>query len=263
MSFIINPYVYAVAGCTDADANAFLTATGITNPTISSAICTLVTSMKANGTWAKCLAIYPFVGGTATTHMYNLKNPANTNAAFRLSFIGGITHSLNGITGNAVNGYCNTFIPNTAVGINSNHIATYSRSSFNENSVDIGTYGQNPPDTWGIHHSARGFGIGMFFRNQNGTFANAANADGRGLYISTRTASNFAAMYKNGTQTCSLAVSPVAMQNENFQILAINNAFHSSRNLAFASIGDGLTNTDASNLYSTIQTFQTTLGRQV
>jgi hypothetical protein len=103
----------------------------------------------------------------------------------------------------------------------------------------------------------------MFFRNQNGTFANAANADGRGLYISTRTASNFAAMYKNGTQTCSLAVSPVAMQNENFQILAINNAFHSSRNLAFASIGDGLTNTDASNLYSTIQTFQTTLGRQV
>ena len=29
-------------------------------------------------------AIYPFVGGTATTHKFNLKDPADINAAFRL-----------------------------------------------------------------------------------------------------------------------------------------------------------------------------------
>jgi hypothetical protein len=260
MSFLVNPYWYG--GC-DVDALAFLSAAGITDPTITSAICTLVRSMKADGTWSKCLAIYPFVGGTATTHKFNLKNPADTNAAFRLSFIGGITHSSNGITGNAVNGYCNTFLPNTSVGVNSNHILTYSRTSINENSIDIGTYGQTPPNTWGIHHSARGFGLGMFFRNQNLIFASAANTDGRGLYISTRTASNLATMYKNGIQTTTLSNTPVAMLNENFQILAINNAFHSSRNLAFASIGNGLTNTDAANLYTSIQAFQTTLNRQV
>ena len=95
MSFIINPYIYGSPLCADSDANAFLTATGITNPTIASAICTLVTSMKADGTWAKCSAIYPFVGGTATTHKFNLKNPADTNAAFRLSFSGGWIHSAN------------------------------------------------------------------------------------------------------------------------------------------------------------------------
>ena len=58
----------------------FLTATGITNPTISSAVCTLVTSLKSASLWNKFNAIYPMVGGTATTHMYNLRNPANTNA---------------------------------------------------------------------------------------------------------------------------------------------------------------------------------------
>ena len=219
MSFLVNPYWFAPS-CADADAVAFLTAAGITDATITSAICTLVTSMKANGTWAKCNAIYPMVGGTATTQKFNLKNPLDTNAAFRLSFIGGLTHNANGITGNAINAYCNTFLPNTALSINSNHISTYSRTSINENSVDIGTYGQTPPNTWGIHHSARGFGLGMLFRNQNATFATAANADGRGFYLSTRTASNFSAMYKNGIQTSTLIVAPVAMLNENFNILA-------------------------------------------
>jgi hypothetical protein len=262
MSFLVNPYLFAPS-CADADAVAFLAAAAITDPTITSAICTLVTTMKADGTWAKCSAIYPMVGGTATTHKFNLKNPLDTNAAFRLSFLGGITHSSNGITGNAINGYCNTFLPNTSVGVNSNHVLTYSRTSINENSVDIGTYGQTPPNSWGIHHSARGFGLGMFFRNQNSVFATAVNTDGRGLYISTRTASNFSAMYKNGIQTTTLIATPVAMLNENFNILAINGTFFSSRNLAFASIGSGLTNTDAANLYTSIQGFQTTLSRQV
>lgn len=261
MSFLVNPYWYG--GCNDPDANAFLTAAGITDSIISSAICTLVTSMKADGTWAKMSAIYPFVGGTATTHKFNLKNPADTNAAFRLSFIGGLTHNANGITGNGINAYCNTFLPNTALAVNSNHISTYSRTSINENSVDIGTYGQTPPNTWGIHHSARGFGLGSFFRNQNLAFSNSNNTDGRGFYLSTRTASNFSAMYKNGIQISTLTATPVAMLNENFNILAINGAFFSSRNLAFASIGSGLSNSEVLALYSTIQSFQTTLNRQV
>lgn len=261
MSFIINPYVYAAP--VDPDCAAFLTATGITNPTISGAVCTLVTSLKSANLWTKFNAIYPMVGGTATTHMYNLRNPANTNAAFRLQFFGGVTHTSNGITGNGTNGYCDTFIPDTTPAVNSNHIATYSRTAANENSVDIGTYGNTPPSTWGIHHSSRGFGIGMFFRNQNATFASAANADGRGFYLSTRTASNAAAMYKNGSNTCNLTVSPVPMISETFQILAIGNAFHSARNLAFASVGSGFNASEALSYYNIVQTFQTTLGRQV
>ena len=120
MSFIINPFVYPSI---DPDCAAFLTATGITNPTISGAICTLVTSMKANGTWAKMNAIYPFVGGTATTHKFNLKNPADTDAAFRLSFSGGWVHSANGILPNGTNTFANTFYSNNPTA--SGHLSIY------------------------------------------------------------------------------------------------------------------------------------------
>ena len=39
--------------------------------------------------------------------------------------------------------------------------------------------------------------------------------------------------------------------------------FFSSKECAFASIGDGLTDTQASNFYTAVQAFQTTLSRQV
>ena len=128
MSFLVNPYSYAT-GC-DADALAFLSAAAITDPTITSAICTLVTSMKANGTWAKCSAIYPMVGGTATTHKFNLKNPLDTNAAFRLSFVGGWTHSSGGALPNGTNAYANTFLnPTTTLLLNSHSFGIYSRTN--------------------------------------------------------------------------------------------------------------------------------------
>lgn len=252
----------SITAC-DIDALAFLAATGITDVTITDAICTLYSELKSAGIYNKLTAFYPFVGGTAFTHKFNGKNPLDTDAAYRVQFFGGVTHSSNGITGNAINGYCQTFIPNTSIPINSNHISTYSRTSINENSVDIGTYGQTGENTWGIHHSSRGFGIGMFFRNQNSTFGNFANTDGRGFYLSTRTSSVLATMYKNGVSAVSITASPVAMLNENFQILAINNTFHSSRNLAFASIGDGLSSAEVSDYYNIIQSFQTSLGRNV
>lgn len=86
----------------------FLAAAGITDPTITAAINTLVNDLVGYGIWNKIFAIYPFVGGTATTHKFNLKDPRDLNAAFRLVFSGGITHNASGITGNGVNGSYNT-----------------------------------------------------------------------------------------------------------------------------------------------------------
>ena len=92
-----------------ADAQAFITAAGITDPTQQSAIITLVTDLKGYGLWTKMKAIYPFVGGTATTHKFNLKNPLDTDGAFRLSFSGGWTHSANGALPNGTNAFANAF----------------------------------------------------------------------------------------------------------------------------------------------------------
>ena len=48
--------------CTDADVQAFMAATGITDPTIDRAICNLVAQLKADNLWNKLDAIYPMVG---------------------------------------------------------------------------------------------------------------------------------------------------------------------------------------------------------
>jgi hypothetical protein len=264
MSFLVNPYWYSPS-CGDADAVAFLTATGITDATISSAICTLVISMKANGTWAKCNAIYPFVGGTATTHKFNLKNPLDTNAAFRLSFVGGVTHSSNGITGNAINAWADTFLNQLSLPTNSNHISSYSRTNIIQSSIEIGTMGSaTPAATPGIHHSANFTGFGAFFRNNYTGFAAASNANSTGFYLNSRTATNLSNFYKNGLSIATLNGAVTTIYSETFNILGIGYGnYLSSRNLAFASIGIGLNSTEAAALYTSIQAFQTTLSRQV
>jgi len=108
----------AVSGTVyDTDAQAFITAAALTSDLQKGAINQLVLDFKAAGTWGLMLAIYPFIGGTASSHKYNLKDPQDTDAAFRLTFSGGWTHSSTGARTNGVNAYANTFInPSTSTG---------------------------------------------------------------------------------------------------------------------------------------------------
>src|SRR4051794_10744124 len=83
-------------GVSDTDADAFITATGITNATQQAAIKRLVRDLKGfqNGiyytvnVWDSLVAIYPFVGGTASTHKFNLKDARDLDAAYRLTYTG-------------------------------------------------------------------------------------------------------------------------------------------------------------------------------
>ena len=74
-------------------------------------------------------------------------------------------------------------------------------------------------------------------------------------------------MYKNGTLVLTtLNVSAAPTLSPLTIWLAANSGQPgnwSDRQCAFASIGDGLTDTDASTLYTAVQAFQTTLGRNV
>ena len=260
MSFIVNPYWYASSGCADADANAFLTAAGITDPTISGAICTLVTTLKSQGIWSKLNAIYPMVGGTATTHKFNLKNPADTNAAYRLSFVGGWTHSGNGALPNGTNAYADTFWISTQQ--NSASLSFYSRSN-----------------TTGLFHeygSAVGPLTYLLLRFNNLIYATVnassdntvANTDSRGFYMISRTASNAVKVYKNASavitgSTASTGIPPYNMIISAWRQFPGTIVRYSNRECAFATLGTGLNDTESANLYTAIQTFQTTLGRQV
>ena len=248
----------------DPDAQAFITAAAITNPTQQTAINNLVVSLKANSLWTKMSAIYPFVGGTAASHKFNLKNPADTNAAFRLVFSGGWTHNANGITGNKINTFANTFLTYTT--LNSGHESLYSRSNIVETvpTYDMGAY--NGGTTWQLLslYSQANLLIGGFNSDSQprSTLPNSS-----GLFVNNRTASNAANLWRNGTKLIQSTQVSSAVPNLNIYIGSSNNAgvatLPGSKNYAFSSIGSGLTDTDSTNFYTAVQAFQTTLGRQV
>jgi len=248
----------------DPDAVAFLTAAGITDATITLAIDTLVKDIKGYGIWTKLKALYPFVGGTATTHKFNLKNPADSDAAFRLVFSGGWTHSATGALPNGTNAYADTFLNGLTMLTNaSNHFSYYSRTSTVGVAVEMGS--SNPNIVNFLHlRSAVNYVTGT--TNSIVPFTSTTNA--QGFWLGSKESSTSRKGFKNGVLESLITISDAsAYQNLKIFIGARNDngsaAVYSSKECALASIGDGLTTTEAANYYTAVQSFQTTLNRQV
>ena len=251
----------------DTDAQAFITAAGITNSTQKNAINQLVLDLKSYSLWTKFSVIYPLVGGTATSHKYNLKDPRDLDVAYRLTFFGGWTHNSNGITGNGTNGYANTFakMNTAAIPDRLNHYSSYSRTvpsgglrhimgilDFNSPFKMFG-YGQEQSINFVPalqSYSSLGFGF-----------------NGAGFFNGTVTSNSVGSFYRNGTFVQNQT--PISMTTQSdFYIGAVNVVGSSpydynNTNFAFISLGGALTATDAANFYTAVQAFQTTLGRQV
>lgn len=63
-----------------------------------------------------CLAIYPFAGTTAAQQKFNLINPADTDAAYRLTFSGSMAHDATGIKGDGASTGVATHLSTTKLG---------------------------------------------------------------------------------------------------------------------------------------------------
>ena len=258
---IINPYIF---GGFDPDAQAFITAANITNTTQQNAINTLVVSLKGYGVWTKMKAIYPFVGGTASTHKFNLKDPRDLDAAFRLQFFGGVTHTVNGITGNGVNGYGNTsFIPTLNFNsLNDKSFSVYVRTNTNIG-IELGTINTGAGFS-GDQIVARVSNIFTSYNSNTGVSL-VPSSDSKGFWLSNRINSTTSMLYKNNINVLNIGNSNIQSSLQ-FIILGRNTGVPdqlTDKNIAFAHLGDGLTDTEASNLAITVESFQTTLGRSV
>jgi len=249
---------------TDTDAQAFINAANITNITQANAVNTLVTSLKSNGLWTKFNAIYPMVGGTALAHKFNLKNPLDTDAAFRLLFVNTWTHSVNGALPNGTNAYANTFFNSSISGIqNDHHISYYSRTDTTAGQVEIGNQILPNQNVLQIRTTSTTF----FVINQTTPYATFTDTDSRGFYIANRTAVNVVNGWKSGVKVATGTTATNGRPNNNIYIGANNNsgvaANFSSKQCAFASIGTGLTDAEAGNYYTIVQAFQVALGRSI
>jgi hypothetical protein len=88
-----------------------------------------------------------------------------------------------------------------------------------------------------------------------------------GFTTGTRRSSTDVELYFNGASVATGSISSLNLPSNNFWLGGVNDngiiSFPTDQELAFAHLGDGLTDTEAANFYTAVQAFQTTLGRQV
>jgi hypothetical protein len=248
----------------DTDAQLFITATGISG-TNASAINQLVLDLKSASIWTKMKAVYPMVGGTATTCKYNLINPLDTNAAFRILFNGGFTFSSTGCQPNGTNTYANTsLIPTTLLSANSSHVSIYNRTVGSGVINDWGTSGGGGAFAGAFSLSGTAY---LDCYNSSTNRIATTNADPKGFYVASRQSSTSLKLFKNSAQLgttntgTSSGFTGLTSPLYFFSYNPVQNL--SNRECAFASIGDGLSDAEALAFYNAVQTFNTTLGRQV
>jgi hypothetical protein len=257
----------------DPATSAFITATGITDATIINAANRLVLNYKGQGNlnssvdlWSVSNAIFPYVGGTATTNMYNLKDPRNLDAAFRIAFSGGWTHNSNGITGNTLNTFGNTYLKPSDLAQNSHRLLAYVRTDTGTTSFESIGGATNAAFTNGIAFDTRK-STNSHAPYSNSGFGAVSNANRTGLTGVIRTASGSFKVFRNGVALYTVTASSLTPLSISMYVGSQNNngsLFNpTGQNLAFEVFGEGLSDANALIEYNIIQQFQTDLGRNI
>jgi hypothetical protein len=252
----------------DPDAQAFITAAGITDATQKDAVNQLVVDLKGYSIWTKMKALYPFVGGTASTHKWNLKDPRDLDAAFRLVFSGGITHSSGGIQGNGVNGYYNTNfnLANNFSLSSGGSIFVQVATNISQTSIEIGGQ-QNTPSFIRTQIAPRWSDNNFYAAILSTSFYLVSNANSIGFYASTRLPNNNTGFYGIKDNTSAFVSNAYAEPNANVgglcRLEGVTPTQFSSRTQIFSGISDGLTLSEIANLKTAINVFNTSLSRHV
>lgn len=267
MGLITTYYNFKPAGCTDTDAIAFTTAAGITDTTQKDAICALVTALKLAGVWAKLRVFYPVVGGDATKHSFNLKNPA----LYQLTYVNAVTHSALGMSGDGTTSYAITgYNPVTDGQAHTN--------------IGLGSYSQEATSTGaGVWCSIGAYNLAADIYNWNGVFVGKQlGSIASSIYLSAvnltnghtsvwRTGGNL--QYVQGATVQSSLTAGVdytdkgALANETIWISGANLSgtlySASPHTLSCLYVCQYLNATEKTAFQNAIQAFQTSLGRNV
>lgn len=221
----------------DPDAIAFINASGFTT-----GVDDFVTTLKDIGMWDRFSAAYPYAGTTAATQKWNLVDPRDLDAAYRQTFIGGVTHSAQGVQGNGTNGYINTHLvpaDDALIQNDSVHISFFARNAGTVGTREMGTVGANGSALRMILSLG-----GVFYadaQDSGGSEPSPASPVGPAFYIISRNSTGESKVYRNGvlyhTKT---AVNDFKPTVNTVSILAQDDFGFSTTQCGFASIGMGI-----------------------
>lgn len=266
-------YNFKPAGCVDADATAFTLAAGITDAIQKEAICVFVTALKAAGIWTKFRAIWPYVGGNATAHSFNLKDPTK----FQLTFFNGFIHDALGVTGNGVNTYARTgFFPMAEIATQAelDNLSMGSYSTVVADGYDFGSFNNNNVYIIGMAKKNDSFYIGSALSADVYDFPHPNVGFSDGLSYIQR--NSFQMEYYQGTTLLKQMIenidytdsgqSGISAYELDLFAININNVldfFPIAGRVSLHFIAEYFNSTERADFYNAIQTLQTTLSRQL
>jgi hypothetical protein len=225
--------------------------------TEANAVNQLTIDMKAAGIWTAMKAVYPMVGSSAAACAQNLKS-----SSFTGTFTSGWTFASTGVTPNGTSAYFNTTLQMQQLSNTTNHLSSYMRGiAFNDKSF-IGV------SDGGTRYTILGTAsINTYYNAYNANFGTTALITRTGFLFGTFISGN-EKLFRNGTQQATLSPTTTASTStQPFYLGCYNNngtpLQFIDKEIAFSSLGDGLTDTQATALYNAVQTMNTTLSRQV
>ncbi len=249
----------------DADAQAFFTAAGISDATQKGAVDYLVKARKAANIWTNGVAVFPFVGGSASTHLVNLKTPGTYN----ITWSGSVTHNANGITGDASTGYGTISTMGTMLGnhgVTNCSVIVYCRTV---TPTDAGRFigATDGTGRFGMARNTASFGVEGPMNLNGPTSYDNLSSDFTGFLAVTRDGSD-ANKWFTGTRSAITERSTLAtaMPTGNMLVLARmasgSPSNLTSANLAYAEIGFGYSSNQLYQLRAIVNNFETILARQ-
>lgn len=258
-------------GGVDKDALAYLKKLSARTTQIDNAWKNFVRREKNANRWVKAKAIYPLIGGTAANNKWNAKNPQDTDAAHRLSFMGTVTHTADGIQGDGSTGYARTFLtPATHFAQNNFAAFVFSRdtSASDPDTVyysDFGCYDVNQA----------GNGVTLYTRTPVNTFHSRCMSvvdtisynKAYGFHGISRVSNTYYnRVFPDAISTATVEYSsPLSLEIPLIALRRQDNALvnYSSRPYSFFWFGEGLSNSDAEGLRTSVEILQADLGRLI
>ncbi len=259
----------------DPDAKAYFLAAGITDPIQKKAWSNAVKSFKNAGLWVKIEAVYPFLGGTESTHKYNAKDPRDLDAAYRLVFTGGWTHSSTGVKPNGSTGLADTKINAfTARTRNDHGESCYLRDTTNVANGYNGPISCMDGSTQARWETGRpSFDNTQFYfadiYDGTGNFSgllilNTAGFNFTGLLSTSRSSSSVFKAYSRGVlKGTNSNTNANALPNSNYSLGGNSLGGKSSVEQAFTAFHKSLSDAEVAIMSTIVQQFQIDLGRQV
>ena len=243
----------------DKDAEQFFNSSGITDITQKDAINDFVLQLKKDSLWEKFYAIYPMVGGTAATAKWNLKDPRDLDAAYRLTFNGSPVFAATGVLFPALEDYADTHFTDTALDYKNSAISYYSRTENTILGYDMGCTNVTTPYNQLTAYSDPS--EPAYLSAWLGYIPGIPTLNTTGLFMLSSSDVNIT-LYRNGVNLGSSSVAPDAYFTGLTLLIGTSRGGPSGlRECALATIGEGLTDAQSLTFYNIVQSLQKELGR--